>query len=373
MQIEYGLRLIVEPAGMRLTAEERDVLRDLRPAGVMLRRRNLWFGAPSYREWLHEYRELIAELREATQRPNLLITVDHEGGRVVRFPEPITRFPYPAWYGSSVEAVELVTRASATELRALAINLLFWPTADIHSNPANPVIHHRAFGCTAAQVAECVSVCARSLRSEGILPCAKHFPGHGDTGVDSHVGLPVSDRSVAELFSRELVPFQRLVAEGIEAVMSAHIVLRQLDAVNPATVSQPILKGVLRSALGFQGVVIADALGMEAIRGDLSAEHFPLHAHRAGLDLFLVAGDTVSVLDAVRLRDGLRRGVEGGELSHDSMREAQARILALMAAAKVYSVEELPAQLFERHARSAEALQKHAPWEEFHFEPRGFE
>jgi beta-N-acetylhexosaminidase len=155
--------------------------------------------------------------------------------------------------------------------------------------------------------------------------------------------------------------------------MSAHIVVSQLDAVNPATVSEPILKGLLRSALGFQGVVIADALGMEAIRGDLGAEHFPLLAHRAGLDLFLVAGDTVSLHDAVRLRDGLRRGVERGELSPDTMWAAQARIVSLMAAAKAYPVEELPVQLFERHARSAEALKTNAPWGEFHFEPYGFE
>src|SRR5271170_360733 len=198
-----GKKLLVEPSGPRLTDEEKSVLHELRPGAIMFRKRNFLQDA-DYATWLDVYRKLIQDCREAVERDALILSVDHEGGRVMRFPPPITGFPYASHWGDSVEAV---AKAMATELKSLAINVNFAPVADIHSNPDNPVIGERAFAREPQAVAQAAVQFANALRTNGICPCAKHFPGHGDTAADSHFGLPVLDISREDLKKRELVPF----------------------------------------------------------------------------------------------------------------------------------------------------------------------
>jgi len=369
-QFDPGLRFIVEPKSFALSAEERSQLADLKPAGVMFRKRN-FLQAPDvpYQEWLSAYRELLSDICKTTKRDSLIISIDHEGGRVHRLPPPITRFPYPAFYSASDGAIESVAHAMGIELRSLGINVSFSPVCDIHSNPKNPVIHHRAFGETALEVSERTQRFAQALLSEGVFPCAKHFPGHGDTESDSHFSVPVVNASLEELRSRELVPFQNLIQNGIEMVMSAHIALPKIDSVNQATLSSKIMKDLLRGELGFNGVSVADALGMAAVRGDLAASSFSVRAHNAGIDLLLMVGDSVSLGDALRCRDDL----VSCECDQESLMESQVRIELLLEKLPMHQVVELGSEVFERHEVLRASLGSNREWEKFELVLPGFE
>lgn len=370
--IDPGIRCIVEPTGTTLTPTERAQLADLRPAGIMLRKRNVKQDC-SYHEWLPAYADLLSECRAAIGRSSLVVAIDHEGGAVHRFPQPITRFPYAATYGSSTQAVFEVACAMGEELAALGINLSFSPVADIHSNPANPVINERAYGTTPQVVCDATRMCARGLRQSGVVPCAKHFPGHGDTANDSHYDVPVVTHSLEQLRARELLPFKALIEDGIEIVMTAHLMVPAIDPHNQATISRPILSDVLRGELGFRGLTIADALGMRGIHGAVTGGSFPVLAHQAGLDLFLVVGDTVSMVDALTLRDQYVAAVSRGTLAIESVLDTERRIQRFLETLPQHGVHELPAEAFARHAVLAQSLASNAPWSSFVFHPVGFE
>ena len=370
-ELDLGLRFIVEPSGTSLTADEAVALKLLKPAGIMLRKRNFAQSAP-YHEWLAQYSRLLQEVREAIGRSNIIVSIDHEGGNVHRFPPPITRFPYPALYGRNLAAVEQVASMMASELRALGVNLSFSPCADIHSNPNNPVINQRAFGQTARDVAESVCIFAEALRKGGVVPCAKHFPGHGDTGVDSHYALPVVARTLDELRGQEFLPFAALIASGIEMIMSAHLMVPALDPKNQATLSPTIMRRILRDELSFKGITIADALGMKAIHDTLSSGSFAERAHAAGIDLFLMVGDTVSIQDAVVIRDEWERS---GTLiaERESLIEVQRRLEAFLSSLPQYAVSGLDQKTLDSHHTLAAALATNAAWFTFDFNPIGFD
>ena len=290
-----GKKFVVEASGPVLTDPEKRLLQELQPAGIMFRKRNFLQGQ-NYETWLASYRELLKQCREAIGRDKLLVSIDHEGGRVIRPPLPITPFPYAAKWADQVVPVAM---AMVAELKSLGINVNFAPVADIHSNPENPVINERSFGTNAKAVTEAATKFASLMFKNQIIPCAKHFPGHGDTKQDSHFGLPVLESTLEELRRRELVPFQALVDMGIPMVMTAHILFPKIDPENSATCSRKILHDLLRKEMGFKGVIIADALGMKAIK----AEEYETTARslNAGLDLFLVAGDNVNLDSAMRI------------------------------------------------------------------------
>lgn len=370
--LDLGLRFIVEPSGTSLSSEESRALRELRPAGIMLRRRNFRQDA-SYAEWLADYAKLLSDVRAAIGRDRIIVSVDHEGGQVHRFPAPITRFPYPAFYASELEAVTAVATAMAAELASLGVNVSFSPTADIHSNPQNPVINQRAFGTTAAQVCPAVVSFAKALRAGGITPCAKHFPGHGDTSVDSHLALPSVDRSLSELETREFLPFAALIRENVEMIMSAHIALPQVDPGVPATISRKIMTGILREKLGFSGVVIADALGMKGISDLAQPSLVATRAHEAGVDLMLMVGDTVTLSDAVAAKESLAQYAAGATQPQKvDLAASQGRITALLASLPQRVCAPLPADVLDRHAKLAQALSANSQWAKFDFNPVGF-
>ena len=215
-----GSLFFVGLRGTEITPEERDTLANLRPIGFVPLAKNFNQDAP-YHEWLEQFRALVEEFKAVTRHEKILLAIDHEGGRVVRPPAPITCFPYPIFWKDHTAAL---TQAICTELRSLGVNLSFSPVCDVHSNPANPVIGPRSFGSDPSIVSKQVEQSIKIYRENNILPCAKHFPGHGDTTVDSHLGLPELDLDQKELLSRELVPFKAAIAAGVPAVMSAHIV-----------------------------------------------------------------------------------------------------------------------------------------------------
>ncbi len=338
----------------------------------MLRRRN-FIQAESYSNWLRSYRKLLEDVRAAIGRERVVVSVDHEGGKVHRFPPPITCFPYPAFYAAEPEAVTAVASAMAKELSALGVNVSFAPTADIHSNPSNPVINQRAFGTTAAQVSEAAIRFASSLRAGGITPCAKHFPGHGDTTADSHTALPTVNRTLDELEQREFAPFAALIREKIEMVMSAHIELLQVDRGVPATLSRRIMTGILREQLGFTGVTIADALGMRGV----SSQHAPgavaIPAHKAGIDLMLMVGDSVSLGDALAAKRELETFAESCSVTDTrELEDAQQRILALLRKLPQPAVVSLDDSVLEKHGKLASKLGLNQQWAHFEFNPVGF-
>lgn len=364
---EYGHRFVVEPSSTSLSDDERKQIAELQPFGVMFRKRNFLSNA-SYKDWLSAYRELWAEIRSLLRNPHPLICIDHEGGRVIRPPEPITRFPYAAcWAHRSAE----VAHAMALELRSLGINCIFGPVVDIHSNPDNPVINQRAFGRTVDEVLQGAVPFVRACEAAGLLTCAKHFPGHGDTKSDSHFTLPVVDKNLDELRRVELVPFQEMIRIGIPMVMTAHILYPQLDPGRPATLSTFFLEDLLRGQLGFDGVVVADGLGMKAISSSLGDAEAITDGLRAGLDLFLMVGDNLSIADALTLAEQMH--ASSRSVPKELLARSGARIEKLRSRCAVYPVIELSQEELSQHAALAAELASGTPWGCFNLHLPGFE
>lgn len=276
-----GQRLILGFAGPAADDGLRALVREIRPAGFCLFRRNVVDPA--------QVRELNRELASLgdPERPPLR-TVDQEGGRVQRVRDPATTWPAMRALGSRPERVAAVSAAMAIELRAMGFDLNFAPVADVDSNPDNPVIGDRSFGPDPAVVAERVVAFALAHQAEGVMACAKHFPGHGDTSVDSHLDLPTVPRSEASLRATELVPFARAVAAGVASVMSSHVVFPALDPELPVTLSSRVIPKLLRGELGFDGVVFSDDMEMKAVADRWSVTDQVSLGTKAGIDVFLV-------------------------------------------------------------------------------------
>jgi beta-N-acetylhexosaminidase len=217
------------------------------------------------------------------------IAIDQEGGRVHRLPKPFTHFPPAARIGETGDAklAYRTARATAEELAMVGINLDFAPVLDVNSNPKNPVIGNRSFGSDPATVITLGERWIQGLRDGGIIPCGKHFPGHGDTNKDSHIDLPVVDRSLEELRQIELPPFVNACRNGIESLMTAHVLYRALDPKLPATLSPRIVTGLLRQELDYHGVVFGDDMEMKAISDHYREAEAVALCVRAGIDVML--------------------------------------------------------------------------------------
>jgi beta-N-acetylhexosaminidase len=217
------------------------------------------------------------------------IAIDQEGGRVHRLPKPFTHFPPAARLGETGDAklAYRAARAAAEELAAVGINLDFAPVLDVNSNPKNPVIGDRSFASDPQKVIAFGEQWTHGLRDGGIIPCGKHFPGHGDTDKDSHLDLPLVDRSLDELRKVELPPFVNACGNGIESLMTAHVIYRALDPKLPATLSHNIVTGLLREKLNYHGVVFSDDMEMKAISDHYGEEEAVALCVRAGIDVML--------------------------------------------------------------------------------------
>ncbi len=280
-----GSLLVVGFEGTRVTESLRNFLEQWELGGVILFKRNI--------ESFEQVRDLNATIYQLAKRPPIL-SVDHEGGRVFRLPEPFTIFPPMRRVGDyclrqgGCGAAEEVGRIFARELRAAGFNLDYAPVLDVDSNPKNPIIGDRAFAAEPDRVAETALAFLSGLQSEGVMGCGKHFPGHGDTHEDSHLTLPVVEKSRAELEACELRPFARAAAAGIPLLMTAHVVYPALDPEWPATLSEKILGDLLRRQLGFRGLVISDDFFMKGIAAQWSLEEAAERFLRVGGDLVLL-------------------------------------------------------------------------------------
>ncbi len=227
----------------------------------------------------------IAELAAAAELP-LLVSTDQEGGRVARLRGGFTLFGSAMSMAATgdLEAVAEAAYATGTELRAVGIQQVFSPVADLNANPANPVIGTRSYGATPTAAAPYLRAVVAGFARADVATTAKHFPGHGDTATDSHLAVPVLEHSLADWREGEGAAFAAAISAGVDAVMTGHLVLRAVDE-RPATFSAPVLTGLLRAELGFEGLVVTDALGMSGAVGDL------VDAVNAGVDQLLMPPD----------------------------------------------------------------------------------
>jgi len=295
----------------------------------------------------------------------LLIAVDQEGGRVARLKSPFTAFPSAARLAraGSEQRVHEVGRAIALELRAVGITMNMAPVLDVLTNPANPVIGDRAYGSDPVTVARLGAAFIRGTHAAGVLATGKHFPGHGDTALDSHVARPVSDRSLAQMDACELLPFRAAIHAGLGALMTAHVRYPAWDPAYPATLSRAILTGVLRGQLGFAGAIVTDDLGMQGVADAFPWEEVPPRALQAGADLLLVCHHRQRQEQAYT---EVLRAVHEGELCETRVEEACARVRALQARLIGQGQAPVPASLAcigsAEHARLAAALAGEKPY-----------
>jgi beta-N-acetylhexosaminidase len=264
---------------------------------------------------------LTAELR--AERPDLIVAIDEEGGDVTRL-EAARGSSYPGNAALGVvDDVELTRRVAASigaELAGAGVNLDFAPVADVNTNPQNPVIGIRSFGADAELVARHVASFVEGLQGAGVAACAKHFPGHGDTSLDSHVALP----SVDLLEDDALVPFRAAIQAGVLSIMTAHIVVRSLGDV-PATMSREILHDLLRTELGFEGLVVTDALEMKAISDTVGVEEGAVRSIAAGADGLCLGHDLFDE-SVVSVRDALVEAVRSNRLPQERLESAASRV-----------------------------------------------
>ncbi|MER5948362.1 glycoside hydrolase family 3 N-terminal domain-containing protein [Streptomyces sp. NPDC001904] len=275
---------------------------------------------------------LTAQLR--SERDDILVAIDEEGGDVTRL-EVRTGSSFPGNHAlGAVDDIEL-TRAVALELgRRLAecgVNFNWAPSADVNANAGNPVIGVRSFGADPGLVARHTAAYVSGLQSAGVAACTKHFPGHGDTAVDSHHDLPRIDVGLDVLHTRDLAPFRAAIAAGSRAVMSAHILVPALDPERPATLSRRILTGLLREELGYEGLIVTDGMEMQAISATYGIERGSVLAIAAGADAICVGGGLADDETVVALSDALVAAVRSGELAEERLADAAARVRALAA------------------------------------------
>lgn len=271
-----------------------------------------------------QLRGLTEQLRAA--RPDILIGVDEEGGDVTRL-ECGAGSSYPGNLAlgtvDDVAATRAVAHAIGADLAAAGVNVNLAPVADINSNPDNPVIGVRSFGATADLVSRHTTAYVEGLQSAGVAACTKHFPGHGDTAVDSHLGLPTVSADPAEL-AVALEPFRAAIAAGTAAIMTAHIVLPAFGS-DPATINRSVLTGLLRDELGFDGLVITDALDMAAIRRSIGDAEGAVRAIAGGADALCLAGiEERHVVEDIRR--ALAAAVRDGRLPEARLVEAADRV-----------------------------------------------
>jgi beta-N-acetylhexosaminidase len=273
---------------------------------------------------------LTAQLR--AEYPDVIVAIDEEAGDVTRFESRSgSSRPGNLALGAIDDAklTEAVARDLGRDLADAGITLDYAPDADVNNNPANPVIGVRAFGAEPGLVARHTAAFIRGLQESGVAGCAKHFPGHGDTAVDSHHDVPLIAKSAAELEACELVPFRSAIAAGAKVVMTGHLLVPAYDAELPATLSSKILTGLLREELGFQGLIVTDGIEMQGVRRRYGLAGAGVRALAAGVDAICVGGDNADEETAIELRDAIVAAVRSGELPEERLRDAVARVRRL--------------------------------------------
>ena len=272
-----------------------------------------------------QVRELSREVADLATDWPFWISVDQEGGRVARLKSPFTEWPAAITLGRSGDDALAVrfAEALAAELRAVGINLDYAPVLDVHTNPGNPVIGDRALAGQADLAAELGAAIVRTLQANGVAACGKHFPGHGDTSVDSHHALPRVEHDRRRLEAVEFVPFRRAIAERVATLMTGHVMVPALDEDRLATFSPVIVGGLLKQTLGFDGVVVTDDLGMKAVSANTPLPEATVAALGAGCDVGLLCNSTAD--EQAAAIEAIIHAAESGRLTQKRIDDALAR------------------------------------------------
>ncbi len=298
----------------------REIVQEMEVGGVVLLGRNV-------ADDLAVTAATLSELQMLSREP-LFVIADQEGGMVARFVEGVTVFPSNMALGATRD-VSLAYKAAAVtakELLAIGVNYNFAPCVDVNNNPNNPIIGTRSYGESPELCARFAEQAVRGYQENGIIACAKHFPGHGDTAADSHLTLPTIPHDKERLNSVELIPFKKAIKAGVGSIMTTHILFPALDSDRPSTLSPRIISGLLREELGFDGVVVTDCMEMKAIADNWGTPEAAVMAIEAGVDLVLVC-HTRSIQRETR--EAILRAVVDGRISESRLDESIRRIRAL--------------------------------------------
>jgi beta-N-acetylhexosaminidase len=312
-----GRLAIVGFSGYSVPAELRHLIADFDLGGVIYFARNVLEPA--------QVAELSRETASLAREWPFWISVDQEGGRVARLRAPFTEWPPAATLGRSGDAALAArfARALATELRAVGINLDYAPVLDVHTNPANPVIGDRALSARAEDAARLGEAVIRAMQDAGVAACGKHFPGHGDTTVDSHEALPILEHDRRRLEAVEFVPFRRAIAADVAMIMTAHVLMPAVDERHLASFSPVVVQQILKETLGYRGVVVSDDLGMKAVSAETPLPEAAVLAVQAGCDALLLCNSTTDA--QVEALEALIRAAESGVLTEKRLDDAMAR------------------------------------------------
>ena len=323
LQEKIGQRLMTGFPGTEMSEEFIQAVKTHKIGNVILFRENVRDCA--------QLKQLCQDIQELVRKEtghSAFIAIDQEGGVVTRLREDGVNVPGAMALGAAGDP-ENAYKAGlliGRELRALGPNFNFAPTVDVNSNPKNPVIGVRSYGDDAQTVGKFAANAVRGLVEGGVLCTAKHFPGHGDTDLDSHLALPCVDKPLEVLEQVELVPFRAAIEAGVPAVMTAHILFPQLEPENiPATMSRRIMQGLLREKLGFEGIIVSDCMQMKAIASHYGTVEGTLASFQAGVDLVEITHDPILCSQAAELA---LKAAQSGELSLEENDASVARILA---------------------------------------------
>ncbi|MFY9214055.1 MAG: beta-N-acetylhexosaminidase [Tissierellaceae bacterium] len=322
LEEKAGQLLIVGFKGTFLNDRTKSYINDLKVGGLILFDRNI--------ESKGQIIGLVEEIKGSNAEEDipLFLCIDEEGGSISRLPKEYRRLPDPFQIGETndVDISFQFGQLLGNRVKGLGLNLNFAPVLDIHSNPDNPVIGKRAYGTNPERVSDIGLEVAKGIRNSSIIPAVKHFPGHGDTSTDSHLELPIIDKSLEELRNFELIPFEDAIENNIEMIMMAHILLPSLDKDYPATLSKKIVHDLLRDEMGYEGVIVSDDMTMGAIVNNFTLEDACIDFLKAGGDILLVCHGE----DNPRIVfDKIIEAVEIGELSMEEIDEKVYRILEL--------------------------------------------
>ncbi len=322
-QLPLGQLIAFGFDGYDLDNDAKNLLAKEKACGVVLFKRNI-----SSLEQVIELNSAI--IGACSHEMPALISVDQEGGRVQRLRDICTSIPPMRTIGKLTEQDSTLPyrlgAMMARELSALGFNLDFTPVVDVDTNPQNPVIGERSFSRDAQEVATMGAALIRGMQGAGIAACAKHFPGHGDTDIDSHLALPAIHHDRQRIEQVELKPFYAAIAANVASIMTAHMSVPAFDDHLPATLSHPILTGLLREKMGFSGVIFSDDINMRAMSDHYDMREILLQGLYAGVDVFLICQDTQKSLLAI---ETLKQLVQDGEIGLPIIHAALARIAAL--------------------------------------------
>ncbi len=322
LDAKIGQMIVAGISGTTLTKNTKKLINHYKIGGIILYRGNM--------QTPNQTVKLTNKIKAENSDNHLpiLLGVDQEGGKISKLPGGLNEIPASGKIGdrNNPDYSYKIGSYLGNMVKSFGFNLNFAPVLDVNSNPANPVIGERSFGDDPKVVSNLGIQTMKGIQSQGIISVIKHFPGHGDTSVDSHLELPTVNKTLSELKNLELIPFKKAINNGADVVMAAHILLPQIDSEYPSSMSQQIISGLLRQQLNFSGVIITDDMTMKAITNNYDIGNAAVQSVKSGSDMIMVAHDFNKVVTVI---NALKEAVEQGEITEERINKSVSRIMKL--------------------------------------------